>query len=72
MSGHACDVDNLTVCPIAEDTRWYKWRPNGAGERDYRMLKKEGYPSGWMVLCMDCYRKRREEVLSKGRKGRGG
>lgn len=49
--------------PVADDIEWYRKRPNGAGQRVYSMLKKEGYPDGWQVLCLVCYRERRDKLL---------
>ena len=59
-------VGELTVCPVADDIEWYQKRPNGADQRVYSMLEKEGYADGWQVLCMECYRERRDKFLSKG------
>ena len=58
--------EELTVCPVADDIEWYRKRPNGTGQRVYSMLEKEGYHNGWQVLCMECYRERRDKFLSKG------
>ena len=45
--------EELTVCPVADDIEWYRKRPNGAGQRVYSMLEKEGYPDGWQVIMHD-------------------
>lgn len=57
--------EKLTICPVADDIEWFRKRPNGAGNRVYSTLKKEGYPDGWMVLCIDCYHTRRDKLLDR-------
>ncbi|MGA3360324.1 MAG: hypothetical protein ABSC87_08990 [Halobacteriota archaeon] len=66
LSGLTTCSEELTVCPVADDTERYQKRPNGASQRVYSVLEKEGYPDGWQVLCMVCYRERRDQLLSKG------
>jgi hypothetical protein len=36
--------------PRRDDIASYRKRPNGADQRVYSMLEKEGYPDGWEVL----------------------
>ncbi len=67
MNGDGEHVDKLTVCPTVDDAEWFKHRPNGAGIAVYNKLVKAGFPEGWTVLCLNCYRKRRDEILRKDR-----
>lgn len=48
------DIDCLSLDHITGGHRRNASKWGRGGQITYRILKKESYPSGWQVLCMNC------------------